>query len=211
MGKTSLHGPGVIRHSQKQASGKLPSLHERKSIHFTPVARTTDMTTTPSPAEQREHFHKLLNDFHTAMLVTHAGDGQLRARPMAIAKVEDDNRVWFMTGAESGKTNEIASDTRVHIVCQNDHTSYLSLSGHANLVQDRTKIGELWQESYRAWFPGGKDDPNIELIVVRPENGEFWDNEGFHKIKTLFETAKAYVTGTTPNLEQGEEYGSVRL
>ena len=169
------------------------------------------MSTTPSPTEQREHFHKLLQQFHTAMLVTHADDGRLRARPMAIAKVEEDNRVWFITGAESGKTHEIESETRVHIVCQNDRSAYLSLSGHADLTRDRTKIAELWQEPFRVWFPGGKEDPNIELIVVRPEEGEFWDNEGFHKIKYLFETSKAYVTGTTPELDKGEEYGRVRL
>ena len=169
------------------------------------------MSTTPSPTEQREHFHKLLQQFHTAMLVTHGGDDRLRARPMAIAKVEEDNRVWFITGAESGKTHEIESETRVHIVCQNDRSAYLSLSGHADLTRDRTKIAELWQEPFRVWFPGGKEDPNIELIVVRPEEGEFWDNEGFHKIKYLFETSKAYVTGTTPELDKGEEYGRVRL
>lgn len=169
------------------------------------------MNERPSPVGQREHFHKLLKQFHTAMLVTHADLGRLRARPMAIAQVEDDCRVWFITGAETAKTHEIEANTRVHIVCQDDRSAYLSLSGYADLVRDRVKIGELWQEPFRVWFPEGKDDPNIELIVVRTEEGEFWDNEGFNKIKYLFESAKAYATGTTPKVKEGEQHGVVRL
>jgi general stress protein 26 len=169
------------------------------------------MNTTPPTTEQREHFHKLLKQFSTAMLVTHAGLDRLRARPMAIAQVEDDCRVWFITGAESAKAHEIEADTRVHIICQNDRSAYLSLGGRAELVRDRAKVTELWREPFRVWFPGGKDDPNIELIVVRPEEGEFWDNEGFNKIKYLLESAKAYATGKTPEVVEGEQHGRVQL
>jgi general stress protein 26 len=166
---------------------------------------------TPTTAEQREHFHKLLSEFHTAMLVTHAANGRLRARPMAIARVEDDCRLWFFTTAESAKSHEIQADTHVHIVCQKDRSAYLSLSGRAALVRDPGVVGEIWKESFRVWFPDGIDDPNIELIVVNPEEGEFWDSEGFNKIKYLFASAKAYVTGTTPKVEEGEQHGRVSL
>ncbi len=46
---------------------------------------------------------------------------------------------------------------------------------------------------------------------MRPEEGEFWDNEGFNKIKYLFESAKAYVTGQTPEVAEGEQHGVVQL
>lgn len=169
------------------------------------------MTATPTTAEQREHLYKLLKQFSTAMLVTHAGLGKLRARPMAIAQIEDDGRVWFITGAESAKSHEIELDTHVHIICQNDRSAYLSLSGRAELVRDRAKVAELWQEPFRLWFPGGREDPSIELIAVRPEEGEFWDNEGFNKIKYLFQAAKACATGTKPEVTEGAQHGCVRL
>ena len=169
------------------------------------------MSDTSSSGDQLEHFRKLLKEFHTAMLVTHGSDEKLRARPMAIAQVEDDGRVWFITGAETAKTHEIEKDTRVHLVCQNDRSAYLSMSGRADLVRDRAKVAELWQEPFRVWFPGGKDDPNIELIAIRPEDGEFWDNEGFNKVSYLFETAKAYMKGTTPGIKEGDQHGRVKL
>jgi general stress protein 26 len=173
--------------------------------------RIIGMSQKPTTSEQFEHFHKLLSQFHTAMLVTHVENGQLRARPMAIARVDDDCRIWFITTAESAKSHEIEADTHVHIVCQKDRSAYLSLSGRAALVRDRSMIRDLWKEPFRVWFPEGKDDPSIELIVVNPQEGEFWDNEGLNKIKYLFSAAKAYVTGTTPAVEEGEQHGRVKL
>jgi general stress protein 26 len=170
-----------------------------------------DMNATSTTAEQREHFHKLLSQFHTAMLVTHEKEGRLRARPMAIAGLEEDCRMWFIMGTNSAKEREIEADARVHIVCQNDRSAYISMSGRAELVNDRAKIEELWKEPFRVWFPGGKHDQGIELIMVRPEEGEFWDNEGFNKIKYIFGAAKAYVTGTTPSVDEGDQHGRVRL
>ncbi len=171
------------------------------------------MTTTQTPAQEREHFFKLLHQFHTAMLVTHVGEDRLRARPMAVAKAEDgdEGRVWFLTHAESAKAHEIDVDTRVHLVCQNDRSAYLSLSGHAELVHNRAKVEELWQEPFKVWFPGGKDDPHLVLIAVRPEEGEYWDNEGTNKMKYIFGAVKAYVTHSTPEIAEGEQHGRVPL
>jgi general stress protein 26 len=165
----------------------------------------------PTTSEEQERLRKLLKQFQTAMLITHAGDGQLRARPMAIAEVADDGRVWFITGTESAKAHEISRDTRVHIVCQNDHSSYVSISGRAALVHDRAKVVSLWREPFRVWFPEGKDDPNIALIEVQPESGEFWDSEGMNKIKYLFRAAKAYAIGVTPEIDEGIQHGRVQL
>ena len=169
------------------------------------------MTDTPTSPGERAHFHELLKQFRTAMLVTHAGEGRLRARPMAFAKLDEDDRVWFITGAESAKAHEIGADTRVHLVCQNDRSAYLSLSGHADLVHDRAKVAEVWREPFKVWFPGGQDDPEIVLVAVQPEEGEYWDNEGSNKIKYLFETVKAYATGTKPEIKEGEQHGRVQM
>ena len=170
-------------------------------------------TPTPAaePAAERAHFLKLLHEFHTAMLVTHIGEDRLRARPMAVAHIEENGRMWFFSDDHSAKAHEIETDTRVHIVCQHDRSAYLSLDGHAELVHDRAKVAELWKEPFQVWFPGGKDDPNIVLIGVTPEVGEYWDNEGQHKLKYLFESVKAYVTKTVPEVKEGEQHGRVDL
>lgn len=168
------------------------------------------MSATPSQTHEREHLLGLLRHFRVAVLVTYADD-RLRARPMAIARVDDDGRIWFFTGRQAAKVHEIEANTRVHVVCQNDNNTCLSLSGQARLHADRSLIADLWQEPFRVWFPDGKDDPDIELIDVRPDEGEYWDNEGFNRMKYLFHAAKAYATGTIPPFDEGKQHGVAQL
>lgn len=153
----------------------------------------------------------LLSDFSTAMLVTHQGTSGLHARPMAIAELEDSCVIWFITAKESGKVHEIEDDTNVSVICQKDHSTYLSVYGSATLEQDRTHIERVWKEPFKVWFPSGKDDPNIALIRVDPHHAEYWDNSGFHKIQYLLKAAGACLTGTQPKIEEGQEHGRVQL
>ncbi len=169
------------------------------------------MSTTALPTEQHEHFLSLLKKFHTAMLVTHTGEHGFHARPMAIAEVDEDGRMWFFTAANTAKVHEIEIDSHVHLTAQDGDSTFLALSGRATLIDDREKIAELWSEPFRVWFPGGKDDPTIELIAVRPVVGEFWDNTGLNRCKYLWEATKACVTGTTPEIHDGDGHGVVRM
>ena len=157
-----------------------------------------------------ERFHTLLRDFDTAVLVTHGQHTHLRSRPMVLARVEENCDLWFVTSAESAKVHEIEVDTRVLAVCQNGRSSCLSISGHAFLVRDRAKTRELWKPAHRVWFPKGVDDPNIVLIQVIGEQGEYWDNTGIKGITYVYQAIKAVVTGTTPNVSDAQ-HGVVHL
>lgn len=169
------------------------------------------MHPTLSSTEQAEHFFSLLKKFHTAMLVTHPGGDYFHARPMAIADVEDDGKLWFITANVSNKVREIELNSHVQIIAQDGDSAFLSLTGRAVLIGDREKIAHLWKEPFRVWFPEGKDDPSIELIAVQPQRGEFWDTTGIHRCRYLWEAAKAYVTGTTPKSDDGDQHGIVDL
>jgi general stress protein 26 len=169
------------------------------------------MEPTLATPDQRDHFLRLLKEFPTAMLVTHAGQDRLRARPMAIADVDAAGRIWFLSNVETAKVHEIATDTRVHLVCLKDRSAYLSIAGTAALMQDRARLDEVWQEPFKVWFPGGKDDPEITLIAVTPDEVEFWDNQGQNRVHYLMEAAKAYVSGRTPHVKEGEEHAFVKV
>lgn len=156
-------------------------------------------------------FHDLLVKFETAMLVTRSSDGGLHGRPMAVAKVEEDCTVWFLSLHESGKVHEIELEPKVGVTFQKNHSLYLSLTGQAELTRNRSQIEELWKESYKPWFPGGKDDPDLILIAVEPVQGEFWNQQGGKKLRYLFEAARAYTTGTRPEIPEGEMHGKVTL
>ena len=47
----------------------------------------------------------------------------------------------------------------------------------------------------KVYFPEGKDDPNLCLAVLHPEEVEYWDMTGPKGIRYLFEAAKALLSG----------------
>jgi len=165
------------------------------------------MATTTAETKLRE----LLEDFETAMLVTRTADGELRSRPMQLASADADGTLWFMTQRDSGKLGEIAADNHVNVALQEDRR-YVSISGTAHPHEDRAKVAELWNEAWKIWFPGGKDDPNLLLLKVQGRSGEYWDNSGSSGIKYLIEAGRAYLSGTEPDVDGDPKiHGSVTL
>jgi general stress protein 26 len=155
--------------------------------------------------------HELLEDFGIAMLVTRTGEGQIRARPMALAEVELDGTLWFLTDRHSAKVDELNGDGHVGVTMQSK-TKFVSVSGRASAVEDRERVGRLWKMEWKVWFPGGKDDPNLVLLRVHSEAGEYWDNSGTGGLKYLFEAEKALMTGSRPNVEgDAKIHGKVNL
>jgi general stress protein 26 len=166
-----------------------------------PSDNKTDLITTNEGAGAK--LVELLKTFHNGMFVTHGGTGDLHSRPMALAKVEPNGDVWMLSTASSDKTREVKADARAQIVCQSS-SAFVTLTGSASVSRDRAKLDELWSESYKPWFPQGKDDPNLVLIQLRAEEGEWWDERGVNRLKYVIETVKAYATGTTPTIDKSQ-------
>lgn len=158
-----------------------------------------------------EKVHELLQSFHTAMLITHAGEEEMHARPMEIAHAGPDCHVWFFTDSSSNKTRELRQDQHVLLTFQKDHQKYLSLAGSADLVKDRAMIEAMWQETFRVWFPKGVNDPNLTLVHIIPHHAEYWDNSGLQGVRYLYEAAKAYIQGNRPEVRAPEQHGEVAL
>jgi general stress protein 26 len=161
--------------------------------------------------DTKDKFHELLEEFDTAMLVTRNHKGELRARPMVVADIDADGSIWFMTQNHSGKIDEIAADDEVGVTMQAS-SQYLSLSGRAEPVDNRAKLDELWNESWKTWFPKGKEDPTLCLLRVRGDRGEYWDNSGGSGVEYLYEATKAYLSGTRPDVDENPDiHGKVNM
>jgi general stress protein 26 len=161
--------------------------------------------------DPRAHLRELVSDFDAAMMVTVARDGRMHARPMAVAEINDRGDSYFATSIVSPKVDEVLGDPRVLITFQGTRR-FATISGTARVVRDRTLIERLWSESWRIWFPGGKDDPTLCLLAVEARYGELWDSSGMRGIKYAFQAAKAYLTATTPPRDDDpDQHAKVRL
>ena len=154
-----------------------------------------------SSSNTRENLHELLKDFHTAMMIVRSSDAHHHGRPMAIAKLEENADIFFMTSFSSSKTQDIQANPTVTLTFQNS-SQFVSLSGRATVERDRAMIESLWKEPMKVWFPMGKVDPDICIIHFTPEDGEYWNNAGVQGLKYAFEAVKAYVKGETVKTDE---------
>lgn len=149
---------------------------------------------------QKKHFVEMIQKFGTGMLVTKTTGGCLHGRPMTLARADDDAVLYFATSLESAKRDEIDLDPDVGVFFQ-DAKNYVSVYGTAEVVRDPHLMEDLWQETWRAWFPDGKESRELCLLKVNPVSGEYWDMSGTSGVSFAFEALKAYVTGSKPHYD----------
>jgi len=147
--------------------------------------------------EQLEKFISLVEDIRICMLLTFDGNGQPQSRPMSTSKIEEDGTIWFFSNEFSAKVSEISKNNEVYLTYSSpSKNEYVGFSANAELVEDRAKIDELWNDTMKAWFPKGKDDPGLLLIKITPAEAEYWEGPS-SKIRFALGVIKALVTGQT--------------
>ncbi len=140
---------------------------------------------------------ELMKKIGFAMLVTHDGD-KLRARPMAAHVDRDANTIYFLTDARRHKDEEIARNPNINLsFADASDQKYVSVTGVAEVSNDRAKIKELFSMPAKAWWDSA-EDPNIRVLKVTPDDAEFWDSPG--TAISYVKMAAAAVTGTRPDI-----------
>ena len=162
------------------------------------------------PVDKKQHLISLVKDFDTGMLTTRNAQGMLHARPMSLAEVDDDGRIYFSSAIDSPKVQDIGKDPQASVSFQGS-ARWVSLSGKLTVSWDRALIDRLWREGWKLWFPEGKDDPNLCILIFDPIEGEYWDNTGARGIRFVIEAAKAYLQGHAVDTSKIDENAKVKL
>ena len=146
---------------------------------------------------QNDKLWGMMKSVSIAMLTTEDG-GELRARPMAASQTEFDGKLWFFTRASSHKVDEIEAEHRVGVTYADPgQQNYVSLSGHAALVQDRAVIDAHWADILTTWFPRGKDDADTAMLRIDVTQAEYWDAPNSTWVHA-YGYVKAKLTGVPP-------------
>ncbi len=156
------------------------------------------VTNPTSPTPTLAHLHALLAKFDTVMLITFdkvSPVPHLRARPMAIAKLDGDCALSFFTSASSEKVAEALMEGAAHVTLQKGDVS-ITLGGTCTLTQHRAIMAPLFNKGHEAWFPRGLDDPDLALLQFHPSEAEIWDTTGVKGLQLVASMAKALFTGT---------------
>ncbi len=161
--------------------------------------------------DERTLLHDLLKEFSTLMVATYDKTGKhprLNARPMQVAKLEDDCSLVFITAKPSEKVTE-AQHIDGNVIGQS-MMRQVSLYGTFEISTDRAKMAEVWSKGFDVWFPAGKEDPNACLMTFKPRDAELWDSSGLKGLRYLLESAKALLTKTTPE-SSSDQHAKLKL
>jgi general stress protein 26 len=144
--------------------------------------------------ENEVKLYDLINDVEIAMLTTVEPGGGLHTRPMANQEADENGDIWFFTDKTTSVATNIKANPKLSLGYSNASNTYVAIAGTGMIVDDRAKIDELWSDELKAWFPKGKNDPDLTLLRVTPERGEFWD-AGSSTIVSTIGYLRAKLTG----------------
>lgn len=164
------------------------------------------METKQQNNKQLEKIGDMIEDIRIAMMTTVDEQGNLVSRPMAALQVDNDGTIWFFTKRSSPKVDQIENNEhKVNLSFADvSDSDYVSVSGTAKEFDDRAKIDELWNPQSKAWFPEGKDDPELTLLKVHIDMAEYWNSNDSTMLR-FFQQAAAVITGNPPKMGENEK------
>jgi general stress protein 26 len=146
----------------------------------------------------------IIENVGVCMLATQRA-GRLRARPMEVRPDRKRRLIFAVTDSHSAKLNEIEATSDIGLIFIDAKAkAYLSITGRACGTRDISKMKEIWRATDEAWWPGGPTDPNVRLLRIEPLTAELWDGPASTAV-TIFEFAKAWVTGEQPRLGENRK------
>ena len=139
----------------------------------------------------------LIEKITIPMLVTWDGK-KLHSRPMAAYANREDGSIYFLFDTRQHKDQEVEAYPEVNLAfADTSGQKYVSVSGSADVLNDRAKIKELFSTPAKAWWQT-PDDPNIRILRIAPVEAQYWDAPGttLSYVKIML----AAVTGSRPDL-----------
>ena len=102
-------------------------------------------------------------------------DGSSHSEPLT-AQLDPDqvDTLFFFIGRD----NRVADKDQLMLqFVSKGHDFFACLAGSGRINNDRALIDKLWDKQVEAWFPGGKEDPNLALLQVDIDSAELWETD----------------------------------
>jgi general stress protein 26 len=164
------------------------------------------MTEPTDHAEVKELLWKEMGEARMGMLGVRSGEPRHFA-PMTPFCERDDRRIWFFTRRD----NDIARAGRgggeaLFIISARDGKFQASIAGQLSERLDPVRRDKFWNPVVAAWYPDGKDDPNLTMLCFDCTDAEVWHSEA-GALRFAFEIARANLTGKLPDPGEKTELG----
>jgi general stress protein 26 len=157
------------------------------------------MSETPSNADLEHRLWREIDHARTLMLGL-AGGPPRHMQPMTAFTDEHDGTIWFYLRKDNDLLKQ-AGDGHAAMAClmSKDHGFIACIGGDLAPHYDRDRIDRFWNPIASAWFPDGKDDPNLTLLRFDPTDAQVWVSQS-NPVSFGFALAKAKLTKTVPDV-----------
>lgn len=154
--------------------------------------------------EANKKMKSLVEDIRIAMMVTGFEQTPLDAVPMATKKVDDTGDIWFLSLRSSEHNQNIKNTGAIQLLYSKpSDMEFLSVYGTGEIVTEKEKLKELYEEKSDSWFDG-VNDPELTAIKFTPSEAYYWDTKG-NKYVTLLKMGAAAITGNDKDVgEKGK-------
>jgi general stress protein 26 len=132
------------------------------------------------------------------MVMLGSPDHSQHMQPMAPQSAREERAIWFYTKVSSDIAKAASSGGSVHMCLVTDDYQ-ACIEGDLNLVHSPEHIDRYWSSLVEAWFPDGKDDPQLTMLRFTPRTAAIWASTG-SKLVFGWEIAKAITTGEEPDV-----------
>lgn len=148
------------------------------------------MKTEKQNSDQRAELCRFIQNLTISLMTTANKEGGLTSRPMSPLLLDAYGDLWFFTDVRSEKVKHLHAINLGFI--DSSRATYLSLSGHGVLHNERSYIGRLWTPFAKPWFAEGPESPNLVLLKFVTHSAEYW-NSAQSKMVALLTTPEASV------------------
>jgi general stress protein 26 len=126
----------------------------------------------------------IMSKFPTADLATIDEKGYPHVRPMYTLAVDDDLTTYFATGKGMLKSKHMEANPKVSLSWNADAEDMakwknVQIKGDGVTTDDKALRHRVWNEMLLPYFPGGADDPNYVIVVVKPKELLFTEGESY--------------------------------
>ncbi len=152
-----------------------------------------------------DKLHELIEGQRVSMITTRDEAGDLVSRPISVQKSVTRGELLFLVRRSSDVMTQALADPRVNVAFTENNT-WVSVSGTADMLDDRELVEELWSAFAAAFFDSEPTDPEVVVLRVTAQSAEYWESPG--TVRMLFGVAKHRLTGEEPD---DGEHGTLTL
>lgn len=130
-------------------------------------------------AEITEKFWDSLRSDRTIMLGL-VGVDEGHAQPMTalLDSTCDGGPIWIFSAKNIGLVKALgAGRPAIGNFVSKGHDLFATIHGTLTVSNDRAVLDRLWNPFIAAWYEGGKNDPQLQLLQFSPKRAEVWLNE----------------------------------